>query len=225
MKKIILLLILLSQSPFIFSQTSADYNYSIGLRAYSVMQLPKVLNQTNYQDFNHTYANALLMKFNDNQISYRVGGNFYRKDVTFPNTCANCETAAGTLTDFAFKVGFEKNFTYSRIQPYFGVDLGYRSNRFSGNTYPGTTMYSATARYAESSKNGLVISPVIGLKLNLLPYMNLFAESSLDFFYSYERQDLTETNGTSRTVNTYQKSEFLLNLFSAGVQFNISRRN
>lgn len=189
------------------------------------MQLPKILNQTNYQDFSHTYANALLMKFNDNQISYRVGGNFYRKDITFPNTCANCETAVGTVTDFAFKVGFEKNFTYSRIQPYFGIDLGYRSNRFSGNTYPGNTMYAATARYAESSKNGLVLSPVIGVKLNLLPYMNVFAESSLDYFYSYERQDLTDANGTSRAVNTYQKSEFLLNLFSAGIQFNISRRN
>jgi len=86
-------------------------------------------------------------------------------------------------------------------------------------------MFAATARYAESSKNGLVISPVIGVKLNIVPYMNLFAESSLDFFYSYERQDLTDANGTSRTVNTYQKSEFLLNLFSAGIQFNISRRN
>ncbi|TBO43300.1 hypothetical protein [Pedobacter kyonggii] len=225
MKKIIFLLAALALSLPTFSQTSADYNFSLGLKAYSIMQLPKVLNQTNYQDFKHTYANALFMKFNDNQISYRIGGNFYRKSITFPNTCASCEIAEGILTDFAFKVGFEKNFTYSRFQPYFGMDLGYRSNRFSGNTYPGNTMFVGTARYAESSKNGLVISPIIGVKLNLIPLMNLFAESSLDYFYSYERQESTEPNGTSRTVNTYQKSEFLLNLFSAGVQFNISRRN
>jgi hypothetical protein len=220
MKRILLVLSLLLISSALKAQSAADYNYSIGIKAFSMMQMPKILNQANAQDYINTYGNGIMVKFNDNQISYRISGNYYRDDTKFDN---NYETANGRVTDYSFKIGFEKTITYSRVQPYFAFDLGYRSNRFTGQLQPnGTTLIN---RNADVSKSGLVVSPVIGLKVSIIPQLLLFAESNLDFYFSYERQDISEPNSTSRTVNTYNKLESLLNPISAGLQFQISRKN
>ncbi|WP_131537333.1 hypothetical protein [Pedobacter nototheniae] len=205
--------------------TSADYNYSVGLRVFSLMQLPKILNQTNTQDYTNAYANGLLLKFNDNQISYRISASYFRNNVKFDNTCATCEIGSGKSTDYSFKIGFEKNFNYSRIQPYFAFDLGYRSNRFTGTVSPKNAAINSVNQTADATKNGLVLSPAIGLKVNVVSQLNVFVESNLDFYYSYEKQDITDPNGAARTVNTYRKWEFLLNPISAGIQFNLNRKN
>jgi len=226
MKKILLGLIFFGISLTSFAQTSADYNYSIALKAFSMMQLPKVLNQTNTQDYTKMFANGVIFKFNDNQINYRISGNYFRKNnVEFDNTCATCEIANGKVTDYSFKVGFEKNFNYSRIQPYFGFDLGYRSNRFTGTVTPRSSMVQSTNQTADATKNGLVLTPVLGLKVNIIPQLSVFAESNLDFYYSYEKQDVTQPNGVGRTVTTYRKWEFLLNPISAGLQFSLNNKN
>jgi len=185
-----------------------------------MLQLPKILNQTNVQDYTTVYGNGLFIKFNDNQISYRVNGNYFRDNIRFDN---NYETANGKVTDYSFKIGFEKDFTYSAVQPYFAFDLGYRSNRFTGTLQPNGS--ASVNRNADISKSGLVVSPSVGLKINILPQLLLFAESNLDFYFSYERQDISEPNSTSRTVNTYNKLESLLNPISAGLQFQINRKN
>lgn len=209
-----------------FAQTSADYNYSISVRGFSMMQLPKILNQTNAQDYTKMAANGAILKFNDNQISYRISGNYFRdKDVQFQNTCESCEIARGKVTDYSFKIGFEKNFNYSRIQPYFAFDIGYRSNRFTGSLSPANSMVSSTSQSADATKNGLVMTPSLGLKINIISNLSIFAESSLDFNYSYEKQDITQPNLTGRNIYTYNKWEFLLNPVSAGIQFNFNSKN
>ncbi|GGE47485.1 hypothetical protein EV200_104216 [Pedobacter psychrotolerans] len=225
MKKILLSLFTLCISLTSFAQTGADYNYTIGFRAFSLMQLPKILNQTNTQDYTKAFANGAMLKFNDNQISYRISGAYFRDDIQFDNTCATCEIANGKVTDYSFKIGFEKNFNYSKIQPYFGFDLGYRSNRFTGTIAQRNPMASNVTQTADASKNGLVLTPLIGLKVNILPQLNFYAESNLDFYYSYEKQDITETGGVARTVTTYKKWEFLLNPISAGLQFSLNGKN
>ncbi|RZL66857.1 hypothetical protein [Pedobacter sp. Leaf41] len=210
----------------ILAQTSADYNYSIAARGFSLMQLPKILNQTNTQDYTKMYGNGVILKFNDNQISYRISGNYFRNnDVRFQNTCETCEMASGKVTDYSFKIGFEKNFNYSRVQPYFAFDIGYRSNKFTGVIAPQNALVGSTNQSADASKNGLVMSPTLGFKINIIPNLSIFAESSLDFNYSYEKQDITQPNLTARTVNTYNKWEFLLNPVSAGIQFNFNSKN
>ncbi|MCZ4245748.1 hypothetical protein [Pedobacter punctiformis] len=226
MKRILLSLFISITTLASFAQsTGADYNYSIGFKAFSLMQMPKVLNQTNTQDYTNAYANGILLKFNDNQISYRISGNYFRNDVEFDNTCETCETGKGKVTDYSFKIGFEKNFNYSRIQPYFAFDLGYRSNRFTGTVSPKSTGASSVNQTADATKNGLVLTPTIGLRVNIISQVSVFAESNLDFYYSYEKQDITYPSGAARTVNTYRKWEFLLNPISAGIQFNINRKN
>lgn len=209
-----------------FAQSGADYNYSLSARAFSLMQLPKILNQTNIQDYTKMAGNGLILKFNDNQISYRISGNYYRNNnVRFQNTCETCEISKGKVTDYSFKIGFEKNFNYSRIQPYFAFDAGYRSNRFTGTLSPANSMVPTMVQSADANKNGLVLTPSLGLKINIIPNLAIFAESSLDFYYSYEKQDITQSNLSARTVNTYNKWEFLLNPVSAGIQFNFNSKN
>ncbi|WP_316829796.1 hypothetical protein [Pedobacter aquatilis] len=228
MKKIFLCILILCAVIInkSFAQTSADYNYSFSVRGFSMMQLPKILNQTNAQDYTKMAANGGVLKFNDNQISYRISGNYFRdKNVQFVNTCETCEIAKGTVTDYSFKIGFEKNFNYSRIQPYFAFDIGYRSNRFTGTLSPANSMVGTTSQSADATKNGLVMSPAIGFKINIIPNLSIFAESSLDFNYSYEKQDITQPNQGARTINTYNKWEFLLNPVLAGLQFNFNSKN
>ena len=223
MRKLIMFIVLMSSSLLTLAQSAADFNYSIGVRAYSIMQLPKILNQINSRDYTNTYGNGILVKFNDNQISYRIGGTYFSDNVSFTNTCATCEIASGKVTDYSFKIGFEKTFTYSRVQPYFAFDLGYRFNRFNGDLKPAGESFNS--KNANVTKNGLVLAPVIGVKVNIIPQLTLFAESNMDFYFLYEKQDIMAPDGDSRTVNKYNRLECLLNPISAGLHFNISRRN
>ncbi|RYD78135.1 MAG: hypothetical protein EOP55_07815 [Sphingobacteriales bacterium] len=225
MKKVLLSAVALLFTLTSYAQSSADYNYSIGLRGISVMQLPKILNQTNTQDYTKMFANGAIIKFNDNQISYRISGNYYRDNISFKNTCESCEIANGKVTDYSFKIGFEKSFNYSRIQPYFAFDLGYRSNRFTGMLSQVNPTATSVNQNVDANKNGLVMTPSIGLKINIISTLCVFAESNLDFNYSYEKQDISDPNGVGRTVNTYRKWEFLLNPVSAGIQFNFNSKN
>ena len=194
-----------------FSQMNGDYNYSIAIRGYTMMQMPRILNETKSDSFTDAPFSGIMVKFNDNQISYRINGSFYNKSKRFFNNCETCGEANGKLTDYSFKIGFEKSFNYSRIQPYFAFDLGYRSNKFDGNL---------SDQKIEATKKGAVISPVLGLKINVAKQLSFFAEGNLDFFYSYERQELISNSlGNERTLNKYYKTEFLLNPVSVGLQF------
>lgn len=228
MKKKLLLILLLLSGGAAFSQMNGDYNYSIVARGFSMMQMPKVLNETDYSKYVNTYFSGLVMKFNDNQISYRLGGSYLKKSKTFFNNCSTCEVVSGDVTDYAFKVGFEKNLNFSRIQPYFGVDLGYRSNKFVGLSQNANTLKSALASDAipaskvEATKVGFIATPLIGIKFNVISEVSLFVESSLDFFYSYERQEfVTQDANNSRTLAKTNKAEFLLNPVSVGIAIHL----
>jgi hypothetical protein len=230
MKRLLLLLIFCAITISASSQMSGDYNYSIGARAFTLMQMPKILNESESYDLVQAPYNGAFFKFNDNQISYRIGGTYYNKSKSFYNNCETCEAADGKLTDYSFKVGFEKNFNYSRIQPYFGIDLGYRSNRFSGLIQNNNVLKGAVSKAAldgptskvEATKTGLVLAPFLGFKINVIDQMSFFAEANLDYFYSYERQEaVTQDANNTRTLNKFYKSEFLFNPVSIGLQVHL----
>lgn len=227
-KRLLIILLLLSGGKA-FSQMTTDYNYSIAVRGYGSMQMPKLFNETDPVQLINTYFSGLMVKFNDNQIDYRLGGSYIRQSKTFYNNCNTCEVVTGKVTDYTFKVGFEKNLNYSRVQPYIGVDLGYRANRFIGTSQNinalKAQLLAAEAEVlnrVESSKNGVMLSPVVGIKVNLLPQLSFFIESSLDFYYSYERQQsVTEDVNNSRSLSRTNKSEFLLNPISIGLALHL----
>ena len=226
MKKAILTLLSLAFYLCSYSQTNGNYNYSLVARAFSIIQLPKLLNQTD-QPYLNTYFNGAMLKFNDNQISYRLSANYLNKSTSFNNNCANCELADGKTTDYSVKIGFEKSFNYSGIQPYFAMDAGFRSTVFKGvinNTNPQRVTVSPSS--IEGSKNGFVASPVLGIKLNPIPMISIFAESNLEFFYSYERQETVALDASNyRTLNKYYKTEFLLNPVSVGIQIHLGTKD
>lgn len=202
-----------------YSQVDGNYNYSLGLRGFSLIQLPKVLNQTNSKDYTKTYLNGALIKFNDNQISYRLSGNYLKTNKSFNNQCANCEIATGELKDYSLKIGFEKSFNYSAIQPYFGTDIGFRSNNFTGKVTNVNIQNVAAPYHVEASKSGLLLGPIMGVKINFLKRFTVFAESGMDFYYAYERQETVAQNAANtRTFAKFTKWEFLFNPVSVGLQ-------
>lgn len=139
-----------------------------------------------------------------------------------------CEEANGKLMDYSFKIGFEKNFNYAHVQPYFALDIGYRYNRFSGDIENRNDLKAVANAAAaetlklETTKSGFVASPVVGVKINPIEQLSVFAEANIEFFYSYERQERTayDVNNT-KSLNKYNKSEFLLNPVSVGIQIHL----
>ncbi|MBB5439646.1 hypothetical protein HDC92_003342 [Pedobacter sp. AK017] len=224
----VLLILLLGNATF--AQMNGDYNYSIAVNGYSLMQMPKILNQKNSEKFSDFSFRGGMIKFNDNQISYRLGGSYLKSDVKLINNCVGCQEANGKMTDYAFKLGFEKNINFSRIQPYFGFDIGFRYNKFDGtlvstnDAFDSRDVGSSTLgpNGVETSKTGFTAAPVIGIKINPVSMISLFAESNLEMFYSYERQEMVAADANNtRTFNKYNKTEWLLNPVTVGIQVHL----
>ena len=227
MNRFLLATILLFISITTFAQVDGNYNYSVGLRIFNTAQMPKILQQTNTGDYTPMWLNGGMIKINDNQMAFRISGHYYyKRDLTFNNKCDNCESAKGSLSDYVVKIGFEKNFNYAVLQPYFALDFGYRSNNFNGDVEnkDATSMnkpYSVTA-----TKNGGIFSPVLGFKVNLIKQLSIYAETNMDFFYTYERQEtVLNDDVNTRTFAKYYKFESLLNPVSFGVQLHLGRKN
>lgn len=200
--------------------------YSIGIKAFSIEEFPKILNQVNASDFITTAVSGIFVKLNDNQISYRLSGNYFSKDLSFKNECEECEEANGKMKDFSTRIGFEKNFVYGTLQPYLAFDVGYRRNSFKGEVKNGSIPNYTNPYYVTSLKNGFVMSPNFGLKLNPVNHITLAIETGIGLMYSYEKQERTyhDANRT-RTFSDYQKWEFLLkpvSMFSIQYNFGLS---
>ncbi len=235
MKKSLLIILMSTLYNYAFSQMNGDYNYTVAVKGYSMMQMPKILNQKTTKDFTNVWFHGGMVKFNDNQFSYRISGSYLNKRVGIVNNCVNCESAEGKMTDYVFKLGFEKNINFSRIQPYFAFDIGFRSNKFDGslmNTNPalaaqyqqskGSLDAMMEPNTVEATKVGFVASPVIGLKINPIPQVSFYAEGNLDFFASYERQETVSGDLTNTvTLKKYNKTEFLLNPVTIGIQIHL----
>ncbi|MEJ6980303.1 hypothetical protein WG906_07570 [Pedobacter sp. P351] len=198
------------------------FMYTIGIKAYSLEEFPKVLNQVNSNDYTTTKMSGIFVKLNDNQISYRISGNFYSDDISFKNECEECEEAQGKLKDFSAKIGFEKNFIYGMIQPYLAFDLGYRRNAFDGKVQNASTINYTNPYEINSLKNGLIMSPNFGLKFNPVNHLTLAIETGIGLLYSYEKQErIYQDANRTRTFSEFRKWEFLLNPVSMfSVQYN-----
>ena len=200
-----------------------EYIYSLGLKLLSIEQLPKILNQTNSTNYISSSLYGLMFKFNDNQISYRLSANYLSKDdFSFMNECDDCESIKGELSDLSLKLGFEKNINYSTIQPYFGFDLGFRKNKFKGKASNAGSLNYTTNYDVTAEKIGGLLSPVLGIKFNLIPHFTLGVESGVDAFISYERQEKTYLDAQrTRTFKNKNNFELLIRPLSLlSIQYN-----
>ena len=194
-------------------KSRSQYSYSIATNLFSIEEFPKILNQVNSEEYKKLYASGLMLKFNDNQISYRISGTFYSDNISFDNECADCEKVKGKVSDNALRVGFEKNFMYSVIQPYFGFDMGFRRNIFRGSAQDGPNSNVTYPSYdVKTQKNGFSLAPLFGIKVNPINHLTLAIESSIDLLYSYEKQEKNyygvNTN-PAPSFSDFKKWEFL----------------
>lgn len=190
--------------------TQRLYMYTIGLKLYGLEEFPKILNQVNSNHLVNTPMSGIFVKINDNQISYRLGVNFYTKDISFKNECEECEEATGTVKDFSTKIGFEKNFVYGTLQPYLALDIGYRRNSFKGDVENASSEMYTNPYEAITLKNSFLMSPNFGLKFNPTGHLTLALETGLTVLHSYEKQERIQKEDRSRFFSQYNKWEFLL---------------
>jgi hypothetical protein len=207
MKKLVLCAFLLLLTGLANAQIDGSFNNSIGVRVFGSMQIPKIQNNSKKDNYVNNYMNAVVLKFNDNQISYRLTGSYFKDNLNLQES----DAGSGEITDYAFKMGFEKNFNYAMVQPYFLMDLGYRSHEFNG--------LINTSTLANVTKHGFTIAPGFGIKLNIVRRITLFAEGNIEFFYFQNKQETTDQGATASVVNKNYRSQFLLNPIATGVQF------
>ena len=207
MKKILLCLFFVLVSFLTKAQVDGSFNNSLSVRALGIMQVPKIQNESKKDNYVNNYLNSIMLKFNDNQISYRLSGSYYKDDIDVSES----DNGRGEIQDYSIKMGFEKNFNYGVVQPYFVADLGYRSHEFEGliNNSVDTKV----------SKHGFTFAPGFGLKLNLLRQLTIFAEGNIEFFYFQNKLERTQEGSTDRNINKNYQSQFLLNPLNTGVQF------
>ncbi|MBC7912937.1 MAG: hypothetical protein H7Y07_02340 [Pyrinomonadaceae bacterium] len=202
----------ISSKSINLKSTTPDYEkhflYSVGIKAFSIEEFPQVLNQIYSSEYTYTTMGGLFAKFNDKQVSYRLAGNFYTKNISFKNECETCEDIKGKIKDFEAKMGFEKNFSYSRVQPYFAFDLGYIRNTFTG---AGSSVLSPANTFNVSTlKHGILFSPNFGIRLNIISRISIAAETGMGLLYSYEKQEkISNDINRTRTFNEYSGWEFL----------------
>jgi hypothetical protein len=224
MKQILLsLLLIFILAVHAFSQVNSIY--SVGLNAFSIVQLPRISNQDPLKYIN-TNFNGGMFKINDRQISYRLNGSFFNQSVEFQDDCTNCELDKGKVTDYQVKLGFEKSLNYSRVQPYISFDIGYRYNRFNGiQNYIDLQRTIASVSQLETVKSGLTLSPSLGLRITPIDLISIFAEGSFEFYYSNLRTKLIAKD-ISATMTQYSESkkEFLFTPLTVGVQFHLGYR-
>jgi hypothetical protein len=218
MKRILTILSLQFAMLFANAQSQSDSNYSFGFKLLSVEELPRMLNEVkSSSNFYYPKFNGLILKINDNQISYRFQiSNYKNDDYSFTNECSTCETVTGKYTDLNVKLGFERSMTYSALQPFYGIDLGYRSTTFIGQSKDQST--SAPLYNADLEKNGALIYPFFGLKYTALKVITISAEAGLD---SYDKEVKSNTSNTVQSVNNFKRWQYIakpLGLLS--LQFN-----
>ena len=209
MKKIYLYFLFQFFILFAVAQSQSDSNYSFGIKLFSVEAIPKMMNEvrenTNYQT---PSLNGLVFKVNDNQISYRFQINMLKtNNYSFKNECATCETVTGNYDEFNFKIGFERNLTYSRLQPFYGIDLGYTEAKFNGESKDFKS--NAFLYNANLQKNGVLAYTFVGLKFNIIKYLTLSAESGIDFIYSFEKEIKSNNSNVVISSNSFRRSRFV----------------
>lgn len=207
MKKFLTLCMLMLMSYLSQAQVDGSFNNTVSIRAFGIMQVPKIQNESKKDNYMNSYLNSITLKFNDNQISYRLSGSYLDDEIDISES----DDGSGKIRDYTIKMGFEKNFNYGVVQPYFLTDVGYRSHEFEG------VINTSTA--TKVTKHGFTLAPGFGIKVNVLRQLTLFAEGNVEFFYFQNKQELTPAGTTQRNINKNYQSQFLLNPLFTGIQF------
>ncbi len=179
---------------------NTDYWYTIALKTYSYEQFPQILDQPSDLPYQSNYITGLQFKLNDNQFSYRFQvGYVNKKNLVLANECVGCGKAKGDFQNTSIKIGMEKNINYSRVQPYFGSDSGFMFQRYDAKSEISTTDASGNTvekrASVEDNKNALLLSPVLGFKVFIVPKVAIGAEANFNLGYTYRKTNTYPETG------------------------------
>jgi hypothetical protein len=194
---------------FSFSaKAQSNYEYSFGLKILSVEEFPKILNEVKGKSKYYLEpTKGLIFKANDNQISYRFQVYTYNnKNFSFKNECETCEIITGKYKSLDIKLGFERSVIYSKLQPFYGLDLGFKKVNFEGTSKDANN--NAFLYNANVEKNGGLVYPFVGLKFNIIPVLSLSIESGIDFYYSDDKEVKSGQTNSLYSLNHYRRWEF-----------------
>ena len=202
------------------AQTNTDFNYNIGVNFYKLSQIPQVNFNQRVNPETGRYFPGIILKFNDNQLAYRVALNFYRNS-NFGFSEDDSASVHGTYLDYSLKMGVERDLSATNFKPYFGADLGFLHSEFSGLKMH---FNDKTVNNLRTEKNGFLISPFLGVKYHFIRRLYLSAEVAIDFIYAYNR--LQTINDGIKQVSHFNKGEFLLAPVSLiGLHYNFGALN
>lgn len=202
---------------------NADYWYTVAVRAYAYEQFPLLLNQPSGQPYHSSFLNGLLFKINDNQISYRLQASHFQDDISFDNECEGCvPQVKGKFRNTTLKIGAEKSVNYSRIQPYFGGDLGFMFQQLNTRGHGNTSVFS------EDTKNALLFSPFVGAKVYVMPQIAVGIEANFNIAYTYQKMNSytdDSFSGAPNQVRRYRWEYFFAPVAAVTVQYSFGRIN
>lgn len=204
------------------AQTNSDFDYNIGVNAVSFLQMNQVINNQSQKAEIRKILPGLLFKINNNQFAYRIGLQYHRNNNLQFND-ADTATGRGAYAEYAFTLGFEHDLSTARLKTYYGADLGFIHNEFSGREYRNLSMNNNRLR---SEKNGFIVAPFMGLKYTLASRIYLSLETGLSFIYGYNRIQKSLGFQNSVTVTRFTKGEFSLSPLSLlGLHYNLGKSN
>src|SRR5690606_20211701 len=158
-------------------------------------------------------------------ISYRLQANYVDRDISFEDRCQGWALANGRFQNTAIKIGAEKNFNYSRIQPYLGADVGFMTQKFRGSS---TSYATAEQVFTEDVKNALLFSPLVGLKLYLIPQVAIGAEANFNIAYTYQKTNAfgdASLSGEPNQTKRYRWEYFFAPVAAITLQYNFGLIN
>ncbi|WP_442794726.1 hypothetical protein [Pelobium manganitolerans] len=224
MRKLFIIIFFVTVSIGASAQSQSNSTYSIGLKMFALEEQPKLLNEVrNNTKYYSSALNGLMLKINDNQISYRFAAyTFKEKDYTFRNQCSTCEIVSGNYNSLDIKIGFERSIIYSRLQPYYGLELGYKNVEFGGVSADANS--KAPIYNVNIEKNGVTLNPFLGLKLNVINAITIGAEAGFDIIRTHDKETKTQLNSTLISNSNFDRWQYASRpLARLSLQFNFGR--
>ncbi len=144
----------------------------------------------------------MVLKINDNQLSYRLSGSYFKKGIRVTDgDCKDCDDAtAGNFENTNLKLGVEKNLIYARLQPYIGADIGVIRQKFERNS----SVSPVLGEGLTDEKTAGVITPFLGLKINITPWLAIVGEANMNVAFGHQK---TTRNTLSAEKNAPERAE------------------
>ncbi len=143
------------------------------------------------------YANGLLYKWHCHRNVLRAGVDVFRDHYAVTSIYQGGHRD-GQSTDTRFRLGYERRFSDSRIQPFAGADVGFRyfhdSYDFAGQ---GDFIYNPTSGTVTAKTQQIFIAPFVGLDYHFADHWSVAIEFTSNFFFGHRTEQRDEHSYTA----------------------------